>query len=155
MTRLILGIDPGKHGAIAMLDATDPDRLLVVEDMPDLTGAALGSWLRQLLADVQPDTVAAAWVEKVHAMPKQGVATTWRFAEHHGAVLGALGALGVPVHLVTPGVWKRAAGVTADKGTSRQRAAELWPHEAGRFARVKDDGRAEAALLALYGTRQP
>ena len=35
----------------------------------------------------------------------------------------------------------------------RQRACERWPTEAHRFARVRDDGRAEAALLAEYGRR--
>jgi crossover junction endodeoxyribonuclease RuvC len=41
--------------------------------------------------------------------------------------------------------------VTADKSTSRQRACELWPSESHRFARVKDDGRAESCLVARYG----
>ena len=78
----------------------------------------------------------------------------WTFAEGYGSLLGALGVLRVPVHHVTPTVWKKGEGVTADKSTSRQRACELWPTESHRFARVKDDGRAEACLIARYGLGQ-
>jgi hypothetical protein len=33
-------------------------------------------------------------------------------------------------------------------------AMGMWPAFAGSFKRVKDDGRAEAALLAEYGRQQ-
>lgn len=152
--KLILGIDPGKTGAIAVLDADDPTRLLLVEDMPAATGSALGTCIAQLVEDLSPDRIVAAWVEDVHSMPKQGVRSVWTFALGHGAVLGALGALRVPVHFVSPAQWKRDQRVTADKGTSRNRAMELWPREADLFQRVKDDGRAEAALIARHGQGQ-
>lgn len=151
MTALICGVDPGKTGAIAFLDAADPTVLVDVVDMPPATGAALGALIRELVADFAPHEITAAWVEQVHAMPRQGLSSTWRFAEGYGAILGALGALAVPVHHVTPAKWKKAQRVTTDKGSSRQRAIELWSTDAARFARVKDDGRAEAALIARHG----
>jgi crossover junction endodeoxyribonuclease RuvC len=40
--------------------------------------------------------------------------------------------------------------VTADKDTARTRAIELWPSHAQLFARKKDHGRAEAALIARW-----
>ena len=43
-----------------------------------------------------------------------------------------------------------ALGLSADKGVSRRRAIELWPDHRKAFERVKDDGRAEAALLAWW-----
>ncbi len=145
----ILGVDPGKQGAIAILSNTG--NLIAVEDMPDVTGAALGAALRTLLDDFAPLTFAAAWIEQVGPMPKQGVRSVWTFGEGYGAVLGALGALGVPVHHVTPAHWKRTQRVTKDKASSRQRATELWPEHAGLFRRIKDDGRAESALIARHG----
>lgn len=151
MTALILGVDPGKKGALALID--DDGRLVDVHDMPDATGAALGALVGALLADHAPHTVAVAWVELVGSRPGQGVASTFKFGANWGAILGALGALGVPVELRTPQQWKKAMRVTADKASSRQRATEHWPSEAARFARVKDDGRAEAALIAEYGRR--
>lgn len=146
---LTLGIDPGKTGALAFLD--DDGNLAHLEDMPDLTGAALGAWVRALLDDLSPDTVTAAWVEKVGPMPRQGVRSVWTFGEGYGALLGALGAFGIPVHHVTPATWKKHFGLSKDKDLSRQRAVELWPADASRWARKKDDGRAEACLIARYG----
>lgn len=152
MSALILGADPGKRGALALVDLDG--HLLDVIDMPDATGSALGAHIRDFLEDHGPHHVQTAWVEKVHAMPKQGVTSTFTFGAGYGALLGALGALRIPVELRTPNVWKKAMRCTADKGSSRQAAAQLWPDHARLFARVKDDGRAEAALVAEYGRRQ-
>ena len=144
---VILGVDPGKTGAIAAVDATT-GVLVWVEDMPhDVNGALI----RELLLN---EHAIGAWVEQVHAMPRQGVSSTFAFGVAYGKVLGALTALLVPVHHVTPATWKKAMRVTADKGTSRTRAVDLFPTHAGTFARVKDDGRAEAALIARYGWEQ-
>lgn len=150
MTAMILGVDPGKTGALAWLDSDG--QLVDVRDMPDATGSALGAHLADLILEQRP-TVAC--VEKVGAMPKQGVASTWKFAEGYGAILGALGALQVPILHVTPSTWKKAARLSKDKTASRQRATELWPTHSHLFARVKDDGRAEAALIALHHHTQP
>jgi crossover junction endodeoxyribonuclease RuvC len=51
-------------------------------------------------------------------------------------------------------VWKRALGVKGDKDVSRQRASALLPRHSGLWLRKKDDGRAEAALIAYYGAAQ-
>ena len=147
---LIMGVDPGKTGAVAFLD--EAGNLVHVEDMAQLTGAALGTWLVDLLDDLAPDRVVEAWVEDVHSMPKQGVRSVWTFAEGHGVILGALGAARIRTELVTPARWKKAAGLNKDKTASRLRASTRWPDQARMFARVKDDGRAEAALIALYGS---
>lgn len=153
MSALILGVDPGRSGALALVAL---DGVLVdVIDMPEATGAALGTHVRHWIDDHSPHTIGAAWVEKAGSRPGQGVASTFTFGAGWGAVLGALGALEVPVELVTPHAWKKAMRVTADKASSRQRAAELWPADARRFARVRDDGRAEAALIAEHGRRMP
>lgn len=54
---------------------------------------------------------------------------------------------------------RRALGLSPDKGASRRRAIELWPAQSAMFARVKDDGRAEAALIGYwwlhFGERAP
>jgi hypothetical protein len=39
----------------------------------------------------------------------------------------------------------------ASKDAARSEAIRRWPNHAGLFARVKDDGRAEAALIAVAG----
>lgn len=148
---IILGVDPGQSGALAFLGGADG---LVVIDMPKATGAALGALIRDLLVEARP---VEAWVEQVGYMP--GQRGGWTFAEGYGVVLGTLGAWDVPVRHLPASTWKKAVGLTKRKGEtkaqtktrSRQLAMETWPHCAHLFTRVKDDGRAEAALIARYG----
>jgi len=144
-----IGIDPGASGAIAMLDMDG--MLTSVVDMPYADGAVLAPNLASLLLAGNGPRVA--WVERAQPMPRQGIASTFRYGCGYGVVLGCLGALSIPLHTVPPSRWKAAAGLSRDKAASRRRAVELWPHMAHHFARVKDDGRAEAALIALHGYR--
>lgn len=141
----VLGIDPGKNGAIACM--TEAGAVLWIEDMPDCTGSALGAAIGDL---IKGEGVSVAIVEFVAARPGQAAPGMWKFGANYGAILGALGALGVRVVHVTPRKWKAGMTVTADKASSRQRARELWPTNAEAFKRVKDDGRAEAALIAEW-----
>ena len=84
-------------------------------------------------------------------MPRQGVASTFAFGYSAGLIEGVAAGLGISVEIVGAAVWKKRAGVPADKGAVRQMAARLWPGAAASFARVKDDGRADAALLGAWG----
>lgn len=142
----ILGIDPGLSGAIAFYFPSRPG-MIGAEDMPIVAGEVNAAEMGRRIAQMRPDI---AIVEKVGSMPGQGVASTFRFGTAYGVVLGVLGALAVPVHLVSPGKWKRHFGLSADKEESRARAIRQWPGSP-HFARKKDHGRAEAALLAKYG----
>ena len=154
---IVLGIDPGAHGAIARLDVVHG--LFTVDDMPTaLVKVGKGnktrimvSLLAQLIRYDRPDH---AYIEAVSARPGQGVTSVFAFGQVLGQIEGVLAALGVPVTYVQPRAWKKAFSLSADKGTSRARAMQLWPAQAALFARVKDDGRAEAALIGLYGLRQ-
>jgi crossover junction endodeoxyribonuclease RuvC len=92
-------------------------------------------------------------VEQVHAMPRQGVSSTFSFGKACGMIEGVVAARGLPIAWVTPQRWKKAMGVTADKNSSRQLAINLWPNEAELFKRVKDADRAEAALIAEHYRR--
>lgn len=146
---MIVGIDPGKAGAIAWLTAAGA--LIAVRDLPvtkeGLQPAVLAEWLRDV------GQVSHSFLERVAARPGAGVSGMFNFGRGYGQLEGVLSALGVPVTLVTPPKWKAAMSVSADKASSRSRAAQLWPGAAGEFARVKDDGRAEAALIAMYGVQ--
>jgi crossover junction endodeoxyribonuclease RuvC len=90
-----------------------------------------------------------AYVEYVGARPGEGAVGAFAFGRSRGVVEGVLGACGVPATTIAPASWKRALGLSlASKDASRseaiRRCAEL-------FARVKDDGRAESALIAVAG----
>lgn len=151
---MILGVDPGANGALAWLSPTG--ELLAVEDMP-AAAVLIGGKPRMrvsapmLAALIQETMPTCAFVEKVGAMPGQGTASMFSFGFSAGLIDGVLAGLGIPTTYVTPQSWKKAAGLTSDKSAVRLRAAQLFPDMARHFARVKDDGRAEAALIARFG----
>ena len=148
-----IGIDPGFTGAVAFLW---PDEMQVeVFDMPVVknTKGKTELDLHELLDIVNPETddMAIAFIEQVGAMRGQGVSSMFRFGESYGATQMAVTAHKIPMRLITPAKWKAHFGLTRDKGVSRGLAAQCFPNQAKMFSRVKDDGRAEAALIALYG----
>lgn len=155
MTDFIIGIDPGMSGAIAVIDIRNG--LADVFDMPTVE-IKINSAIKRRVA---PEVIAAelrtfapyatAFIEKVNAMPGQGVSSMFAFGEAYGLVRGVLAGMSIPCTTVTPAVWTKAMRVAAGKGGSRQRAMELWPDKASLFKRVKDDGRADAALIAQWG----
>ena len=69
-------------------------------------------------------------------------------------VEGVLAALAVHTSYVTPQRWQKVVEVRGGKDGARLRAIELFPAYASLFARKKDDGRADAALIAWYGATQ-
>jgi len=139
MMPTILGIDPGATGAIACVQPTEE-----VWDMP-----ATPHDLAALMRTFDPNATRV-YVEDVHSMPRQGVVSTFKFGRGYGEILGVLAALGFPFVLVAPHRWKRAMGVdTGQKDAARRKAQQLFPTVA--LTRVKDQGRADALLLAEYG----
>ena len=92
-----------------------------------------------------------AILEKVGAMPNQGVSSMFQFGRGVGMYEGVLAALQIPITYVTPQAWQKEMNVRGGKDGSRARAAELYPAYASLFAKKKDDGRADAALMAFWG----
>lgn len=142
---IIMGVDPGLSGAIAYYVPAQ-DRIFA-EDMPVADGHVDAASLARSIRDFAPEV---ALVEQVGSMPGQGVASTFKFGRSYGVVLGVITALGIPLHLVTPSKWKRHFRLSANKEQSRAYALRMWPTRADLFGMKKHDGRAEAALLALY-----
>lgn len=146
----LLAIDPGLTGAMALYD--DELLSLILRDIPVAKKGGRTEVLdAQLAGMIQGFCPDVAVLELVHSLPKQGVASTFKFGVNFGVLKGVLAGLSIPVHFITPQEWRRIARVPGrggDKGASRIRAAQLFPAEAASFARVKDHGRADAALIA-------
>lgn len=151
-----IGCDPGLSGAIARLDSVTGD--LRVEDMPTVAVVRNGKSkkdvdhfaLARMLDDMASEAGTQFAIEMVGARPGQGSTSMFAFGRAFGVLIGAASATFCPITFVTPTVWKRAMGVTAEKEGSRLRASELFPSYSERWRRVKDDGRAEAVLLASW-----
>jgi crossover junction endodeoxyribonuclease RuvC len=149
---IILGIDPGFGGAVAELHTVSG--MLNVHDMPTVPGQKGKTELNyHALYDLidAGEAGATVWLEKVGARPGQGVSSMFRFGQQLGALEMACAGHGHQLRWVTPASWKKHFGLSADKGAARSVAMQRFPAQAQLFARVKDDGRAEAALIALYG----
>ena len=152
----VLGIDVGLNGAIALVE---DGQLLEVHDMPTVSlernnktkrmvnAQALALIIRRAKAD-------AAYLERLNAMPGQGVTSMFSMGQSLGVVLGVLAACEVPTTTIPPRTWQKALDVPQGKDGSRYRAAQLFPESAEMFKRVKDDGRSDATLIAAYGAKQ-
>ena len=123
---IVIGIDPGRKAAVAVLETNGP-RTLVIDTQDELDR------LRHALAELRSRGPVEAWIERVAAYPGQGVSSTFTFGRSLGALHGLLVGVGVPVGWVSPRVWQRMYGVPAGldkprrKRFLRGRAADLFP----------------------------
>lgn len=143
---IYIGIDPGFSGAWGIVD--HHGRYVSCGDMHNdgyrLNTRMIVAELRQAI-DMQDCVVV---VEQVHSMPKQGVSSTFKFGMSYGAALAIADRIVSEITLVTPQMWKRKMGLTGDKSDSLEMARGLWLN--APLARQKDNGRAEALLLAEF-----
>ena len=146
---MILGIDPGLTGALAWL--TREGHLIDIVDMPTARirdkPRIIAAELARLLRTRPLDYVV---IEQVGPHRGEGSGGAFSFGYGAGLLEGVAAALEIPVHMASPAVWKRRAGVPKEKNGARMMACRYWPGATERFRRVKDDGRAEAALLARW-----
>jgi crossover junction endodeoxyribonuclease RuvC len=146
---MVWGIDPGVSGALALFDGTEG----VVEafDMPVVEINGKKQVHAHLVCQLLRSFDGPVWIERVSARPGQGVTSMFNFGKSYGTILGIVAALEYPLNYVTPQQWQKTLKVQGGKDAGRARAAELMPAYAHLFSRKKDDGRADAALIAFYG----
>ncbi len=150
---MILAIDPGASGALAFFCPTAGT--LEIIDMPTVEvlrgGKKKNEISPQMLAPlINARKPGVAVIEKVGARPGEAPSFAYQFGRGVGMVEGIVAALHIPIEYVTPQAWQKAVGSRDGKDGARQRAAELFPAYAHLFARKKDDGRADAALMAWW-----
>ena len=157
--RTILGIDPGGRGALAYL--SEIANVVEVIDMPmieiEVNGKirhtinhhALTKIIRERRADV-------AFIEKVHSSKQMSPRSAFTFGVGYGALVQVLDVFAVPLKYVSPVKWKPEVGIPpgSEKSVSLEFARRRWPAQAEIFKLQKHDGRAEAALIAHWGSRQ-
>jgi len=150
---LIVGIDPGLSGAVGFLRN---GQYLAVADMPvvlkgsgsvkqEVSPAGIKALLREHWL---PDESCAAVIERVNAMPGQGVSSVFSLGDSFGAARAVLSAGGLELSYVSPVSWKKHFKLVSDKEQSRALAVRMFP-EAPLHLK-KHDGRAEALLLARW-----
>ena len=152
---IIVGIDPGIAGAIAILDDKKIYDVIDLPTMSDgkknkrqLNSAQLVKLLRDNISENEEVSVI---VEQVHAMPGQGVTSMFNFGQTFGAIKGICAALGLPIFFVRPSKWKKHFElINSSKDSSRTKAIEMYPSLSDDLARKKDVNKSDAILIARF-----
>lgn len=172
---IYIGIDPGLSGALAMINEGagcrneetglwQPSTQAMDTPTAETGKGTKREYLISAMADMLERSCGThtmrgkvfAIIEAVHSMPKQGVASSFSFGRGLGIWEGILSAYRIPYIKVAPQTWKKAmmGDMPRDnKDSSRIVASRLFPWVADLFKRKKDDGRAEALLMAEHGRR--
>jgi len=126
--KLTIGIDPGASGGIAFIPDDNPSGAWAVkmpETLADLWDAIYDCSPERTTCEYSPHCC----LEKVHSMPGQGVASSFKFGQGFGHLEMALTAAKIPFTYVTPQKWQKELGCLTggDKNVSKSRAQQLFP----------------------------
>lgn len=142
-----MGIDPGQKGGITL---TTPDFKEIISFRYPGSATEAADILRQFQGQV-----ILTVLEKVGAMPKQGVSSTFKFGVNYGTYIGILEAFNIPYVLIAPAVWMRGSMDNTNKGDKYV----TWHYCKRRFPEVDwgsksvDNGRTDAMCMAKYGIK--
>ena len=149
---IILGIDPGSSGGIAIIENK-------INSLPKIIYASRMSVVSQFgkkIVDVQKISyqlkqynIDVSIIEKVHAMPRQGVTSSFQFGRSFGGIEALCYLHSKRVDYVAPATWKKNLGL----GSSKKDSLDMARLKFGNleFWNIKsNDGIAEAALLTLF-----
>lgn len=142
-----VGIDPGKSGALAILHEDGQVETYIFDPAVYAT----------VLVYISKNTDPICCLEKVGAMPGQGVVSMFNFGHNLGFIEGVLQATKLPYQLVPPQTWKKEFSLTSDKVKSIEVCQKLFPNVnllATSRSRKPSDGIAEAVLMAEYARRR-
>ena len=152
----LLGVDPGIHGGLSIVDVSGLVPQLV--DAIDIPVTGVGAKERVDVQSVR-DWIAQtapqhAYIERAQAMPKQGASSGFKYGRAVGAIEAVVACCAIPLTIVEPSMWKKFHQLRGgDKESGRQRALQLFPAAHALLAHKKDHGRAEAALIACFGAK--
>jgi crossover junction endodeoxyribonuclease RuvC len=145
--KTILGVDNGLHGALSFYDGAE----LLIYDMPIYGTDRPALDLIRIKDIININKPTHSYIEKLTPLPKISGLTAFSMGHSEGAVIATLTALQVPFTLIRPVEWKKAMQCPAEKDAARMRASQLLPAHSHNWSLKKHDGRAESALIALYG----
>lgn len=144
-----IGVDVGAKGGFALIDSETQNVEVSMWD-----DKSFAERMRSLKESGKP---CVACVEKVSAMPGQGVAGMFRFGQSLGYIIGVLSGLNIPFQLVPPQTWKKEFSlIHQDKAKSIETCQRLFPQVnlIPPRCRKASDGEAESLLLAAFASRR-
>jgi len=145
MNQLFIGVDPGKSGGIAVI--SNLGILTHVFKMPK-TEHDINN-LFTMIANSSSNVFGI--IEKVHSMPGQGVASSFKFGMNYGLLRMAMVSNKIPFDQITPNSWQKHFGLsgkgntkTEHKNILKGHAQQLYPDQKMTLAIC------DAVLLARY-----
>jgi len=153
MSKIYIGIDPGKSGGLAMITPEEIHVTAMILSGKDVDAGAIAAWIRGKTGFPWNDVIAC--IEKVHSMPKQGVVSSFKFGFVTGVMHGIIRTLGIPLHMATPQAWKKVilAGTLKDKDAAIDFCRRVYPNVnllATERSRKSHSGIADALCIAKY-----
>lgn len=150
----VAGIDPGFTGAISIIDK-GTKKVLESIDMPVVTIDSK-PYLdgQEIMAILKAHDIRKCYIEEGQTMPKQGIASAFRYGKGCGILEGICIGCNIPYELIKPAIWKKVMmnGMKKGKGDSIVKVKQLYP--GFRLPRKKDHGKADSILIGLYGIRK-
>lgn len=149
---IILGIDPGSSGGIVLVKTQLHVLPKIISALKMPTVTIYGKKIidtKKIATEFQKYTIDISIIEKVHAMPRQGVTSSFQFGRNFGGIESLSYLYSKRVDYVAPSVWKKAMGL----GTSKKESLDLARLKFGEselWSIKSNDGIAEAALLTLF-----
>ena len=154
---LIIGIDPGISGSICFFKDC---KILDVIEMPTMTegkknkkqvnGSQIYNEILKRIKKIEKQEIRVV-IEKVSAMPKQGVTSMFNFGQSFGILKGICSAMQLPMYFVRPAKWKKYFNlINSEKDASRTRAIEIFPYFSSQLSKKKDSNKADAILIASF-----
>ena len=148
----IFGVDPGKSGGLVVISRKihSLPKIIYAKKMPTLQ--INNKKIIDILSiqkDLESINIDVAIIEKVHAMPRQGVTSSFQFGRSYGAIEGLCQILTSRIDYIAPVVWKKSMGLDSTKQASLDLARMKFGDN--KMWKIKsNDGIAEAALLCLF-----
>ena len=150
---MILGIDPGVKGGMALLD----DRGSVVNTcmFNGLKDAELAVIFREWRKYAGALAYFPAFIEKVGHIKGDGAGGSFTFGRVYGLLRGLALGNGYTIHDVYPVLWQSTLGCMSggNKNVTKGKAVELFPQYHDQVPRGIGHGIADALLIAEYGRR--
>lgn len=147
---IVVSADPGMKGGLAILNTTSG--IALAAPMPTIGKEIDYRKIHEAFTTSTPDLIV---IEKVHAMPGQGVTSMFNFGLGYGALVALATVSATRLVLVTPQMWKKhvLAGTNKDKNAAIQFCNHTYPSVNLILPRCRTphDGIADAICLAHYG----
>lgn len=145
----VIGIDVGQNGAAVVISDDSVVDVFRFKNTTEMDIAECFSEWFDTYNDTQSNRMFV-FIEKVHSMPHQGVASSFKFGTSFGFIIGVLTALKIPFEYVTPQKWQKALNceTKGNKNVTKAKAQQLFPSNKWTHAD------ADAVLIAEYGRRK-